>query len=150
MKLNEWYLNNTYDHKQFKVKELLKLKKKKGLKISLCFPTLNEGKTIRKILDIVNDGAKLLRIKKKYNLSDIPLIRDYSKAGYGVITEMEKNAIRKLAETEGILLDPLYTARAFGGMLDYLANRKMKINSNVLFWHTGGFPEIFEHANELN
>ena len=54
MKLNEWYLNNTYDHKQFQVKELLKLKKKKGLKISLCFPTLNEGKTIGKILDIVN------------------------------------------------------------------------------------------------
>ncbi|MCK5567780.1 MAG: glycosyltransferase, partial [Actinomycetia bacterium] len=54
MKLSEWYLNNTYDHKQFQVKELLKLKKKKGLKISLCFPTLNEGKTIGNILDIVN------------------------------------------------------------------------------------------------
>jgi len=53
MKLREWYLNNTFDHKQFKIKELLKLKKKKGLKISLCFPTLNEAKTIGKVLDIV-------------------------------------------------------------------------------------------------
>lgn len=54
MKFDEWYLNNTFDYKQFQVKELLKLKKKKGLKISLCFPTLNESKTIGNILDIVN------------------------------------------------------------------------------------------------
>ena len=102
-----------------------------------------------KILSLVNEGAKILGLKKKFELSDIPLIREYSKAGYGVITAFEKQAMYILAKQEGILLDPIYTARAFGGMMDYLEKKKLEINSNILFWHTGGFPEIFEHANEL-
>jgi len=53
VKISEWYLNNTFDHKQFQVRDLLKLKKEKNLKISLCFPTLNEGKTIGNILGII-------------------------------------------------------------------------------------------------
>jgi len=96
-----------------------------------------------KILKLINEGANLLSIDRVYELSDIPLVRDYSKAGYGVITGLEKKAIQELGEKEGILLDPIYTARTFGGMLDYLKKKKIEANTNILFWHTGGFPEIF-------
>jgi len=54
MVIKDWHENNTYNYKQFNIKELVKLKNKKKLKVSLCFPTLNESKTIGKILDIVN------------------------------------------------------------------------------------------------
>jgi glucosyl-3-phosphoglycerate synthase len=47
--LQKWIDSNTYHHSQFwDLKELVKAKEKKGLKISLCLPTLNEEKTIGK------------------------------------------------------------------------------------------------------
>jgi len=101
------------------------------------------------ILNLVQKGGKILKLKKDYQLKDIRLIRDYDKAGYGVITDNEKTAIKKLAETEGIILDPVYTGRAFYGMLDYLTNKKIPIKSNVLFWHTGGLPSNFYYADKL-
>jgi D-cysteine desulfhydrase family pyridoxal phosphate-dependent enzyme len=73
------------------------------------------------------------------NISD-----EYDKAGYGMITENERNAISLLARTEGILLDPVYTGRAFHGMIDMLKNGRLKKDANVIFLHTGGTPAIFD------
>lgn len=52
MGLDDWYLDNTFHYKQFDVKSLTRIKKRKNLTVSLCFPTLNEGQTIRNILEI--------------------------------------------------------------------------------------------------
>jgi D-cysteine desulfhydrase len=101
------------------------------------------------ILNILSDGKKILGIHKNYQIEDIPLVKNYDKAGYGVITENEIFAINELATTEGILLDPVYTGRAFYGMIDYLKNRKIPAGSNVLFWHTGGLPATFHYADQL-
>jgi len=101
------------------------------------------------VLDIVKEGDKLLGIDRKYNISNIPLNKDYDKAGYGVITNKEKFAINELAKKEGILLDPVYTSRAFYGMLDCLKRKKIKPSSHALFWHTGGLPALFKYADEL-
>jgi len=101
------------------------------------------------ILIILSDGKKMLDIQKVYQLEDIMLIKDYDQAGYGVITENEISVIRELATTEGIILDPVYTARAFYGMHDYLINKKLPAGSNVLFWHTGGLPATFHYADQL-
>ncbi|HAJ95162.1 MAG TPA: glucosyl-3-phosphoglycerate synthase [Actinobacteria bacterium] len=54
MDIDDWYDNNTFHYKQFSVKKLVRIKKKKNVGISLCFPTLNEEQTIGKILSIVN------------------------------------------------------------------------------------------------
>lgn len=56
MDIEHWYNNNTYNYKLFSVDRLVKLKKNKNLKISLCFPTLNEAQTIGKILEIVKNS----------------------------------------------------------------------------------------------
>ncbi|WP_438711331.1 D-cysteine desulfhydrase family protein [Aquimarina muelleri] len=107
------------------------------------------GQSLEKVVfDIVKEGASILKIKKDFRQSDIHLNRDYDKDGYGVVTQNEINAMNQLARKEGILLDPVYTARAFYGMLDCLQNQKIQVNSNVLFWHTGGLPAIFKHANQ--
>ena len=101
------------------------------------------------VLNILSDGKKILGIQKDYQIEDIPLVKYYDKAGYGVITENEIYAIKELATTEGILLDPVYTARAFYGMLDYLRNKKIAAGSSVIFWHTGGLPATFHYADQL-
>ena len=55
------------------------------------------------------------------------------------------------AETEGLLLDPVYTGRAFGGLLELTKKGFFRREQTVLFWHTGGTPELFvsEYANAL-
>jgi D-cysteine desulfhydrase len=51
--------------------------------------------------------------------------------------------MRLLARLEGVLLDPVYTAKAFAGMLDQIAQGKLGGDKPVIFWHTGGLPALF-------
>jgi len=113
-------------------------------KIGLGNKTLDDA-----VLEILHEGQKELGIQKTYSIKDATLIRDYDKPGYGVVTKNEKMAIKQLAQSEGILLDPVYSGRAFYGMIDHLQNNKIEKNSNVLFWHTGGLPANFYYSEEL-
>lgn len=67
----------------------------------------------------------------------------YCKAGYGVVTPAERDAISLFARTEGLLLDPVYTGRAAAGMIDLLRKGYFGKDDTVLFWHTGGQPALF-------
>ena len=101
------------------------------------------------VLQLLDEGKLLLNIQKEYTLIDVKINNDYNEAGYGVITENEKEAIKELAQNEGILLDPVYTGRAFFAMMDYLKKGKIPSNANILFWHTGGLPANFYYADQL-
>jgi L-cysteate sulfo-lyase len=68
---------------------------------------------------------------------------------YGIVGELECQAIRLTAETEGILLDPVYTGRAMGGLIDMIRRGEITTDDNILFWHTGGVPALFPYSTEL-
>jgi len=76
---------------------------------------------------------------------------DYCAAGYGILTEREREAIRLFATHEGLLLDPVYTGRAAAGMIDLIRKEFFKKNETVLFLHTGGQPALFadQYANKI-
>jgi D-cysteine desulfhydrase family pyridoxal phosphate-dependent enzyme len=78
--------------------------------------------------------------------SDIEANADYCKAGYGVLTEAELDALHVFASTEGLLLDPVYTGRAAAGLIDLIKKGSIKKGETVLFWHTGGQPALFADA----
>ena len=61
--------------------------------------------------------------------------------GYGVPSEGCMNAIRLLAQNEGIFLDPVYSGKAFHGLIEMA--RIGEIKGRVCFWHTGGSPALF-------
>ena len=113
-------------------------------KIELGKKQLNEI-----IFFIVKEGQQTLNLKDEITIEECNLIENYNKAGYGKVTRNERFAIETLAKTDGILLDPVYTGRAFYGMLDMLDSEKLPANSNILFWHTGGIPASFHYSNEL-
>jgi D-cysteine desulfhydrase len=69
--------------------------------------------------------------------------------GYGVLGPEERSAIQILAQTEGLLLDPVYTARAMAGLLGLMEDGAFDSGDNVCFWHTGGTPGIFAYGNAL-
>lgn len=104
----------------------------------------SHGQAIEEIvLSIVTEGFKKMRIEAHVPPENILLNRNYDKDGYGVVTEKEQKAIATLAKHEGILLDPVYTGRAFYGMLHMLEQKEIPKGSRVLFWHTGGLPALF-------
>jgi len=67
----------------------------------------------------------------------------YCQAGYGVLTDGEREAIKLFARTEGLLLDPVYTGRAAAGLIDLVRLGHFASDETVLFWHTGGQPALF-------
>ncbi|MES9814983.1 MAG: hypothetical protein ABW159_19255 [Candidatus Thiodiazotropha sp.] len=69
--------------------------------------------------------------------------------GYGIIGELEKEAIALTAKYEGVLLDPVYTGRAMGGLIDMIRSGMLTKEDTVLFWHTGGAPSLFAYAESL-
>jgi D-cysteine desulfhydrase family pyridoxal phosphate-dependent enzyme len=75
---------------------------------------------------------------------DLILVNDqYIGDGYGVMNEMDKEAIHLFAKLEGILLDPVYTGRAGAGLVDLIKSGRFQNDETVLFWHTGGAPALF-------
>src|SRR5690606_29922098 len=94
-------------------------------------------------------GRSIFQFNQPFESSEINLIKGYDQAGYGVVTSNEKKTIRLLAQKEGILLDPVYTGRAFFGMFDHLDKNLIPKQSTVLFWHTGGIPAIFNYSDNF-
>jgi L-cysteate sulfo-lyase len=78
-----------------------------------------------------------------FALDDVMAIDEYCRAGYGVLTETEREAILLFARTEGLLLDPVYTGRAAAGLIDMIRKGFFGKDDTVLFWHTGGQPALF-------
>jgi 1-aminocyclopropane-1-carboxylate deaminase/D-cysteine desulfhydrase-like pyridoxal-dependent ACC family enzyme len=66
-----------------------------------------------------------------------------------VITDAEREAIRLLAGSEGLLADPVYTGRALAGLIDLIRRGVYAGDETVLFWHTGGAPGLFARAAEV-
>jgi D-cysteine desulfhydrase family pyridoxal phosphate-dependent enzyme len=69
--------------------------------------------------------------------------------GYAIMGSLERDAIQLFARREGLLLDPVYTGRAAGGMLAKIRLGEIEADERVLFWHTGGTPALFAYAEEL-
>jgi D-cysteine desulfhydrase family pyridoxal phosphate-dependent enzyme len=64
-------------------------------------------------------------------------------AGYGISTEASREATELAARTEGVFLDPVYTAKAMAGLIAYVRQQRFPDRQTVLFWHTGGQPGLF-------
>jgi D-cysteine desulfhydrase family pyridoxal phosphate-dependent enzyme len=63
--------------------------------------------------------------------------------GYGVPTPASVEALELVARREGILLDPVYTAKAMAGLIDRIRRGEFRADQTVLFWHTGGQVGVF-------
>ncbi len=74
----------------------------------------------------------------------VPTIVDgYVGPGYGMATELSRRALEVAARTEGLILDPVYTAKAFGGLIGEIEAGRIRRDDLVVFVHTGGMPALF-------
>ncbi|NRB10695.1 MAG: D-cysteine desulfhydrase family protein [Rickettsiaceae bacterium] len=98
-----------------------------------------------KILQLlIKAGQKLNLNNINFSKEDICINNDYLGKGYGIISDSEKAAISMLAKSEGILLDPVYTARAMAALIDLVKKNSFSAKDKILFWHTGGTPVLFD------
>jgi 1-aminocyclopropane-1-carboxylate deaminase/D-cysteine desulfhydrase-like pyridoxal-dependent ACC family enzyme len=80
----------------------------------------------------------------------VPLIEEtYVGEGYGTPSAEGVAAIRRLAATEGLLLDPVYTAKAFAGLLDLARRGELGRGEPIIFVHTGGQPALYALGDRL-
>ena len=95
------------------------------------------------ILAIIRDLSTLLGKELQILPEEIQVNDVYTGDGYGIMNDRDHQAIQLFAKQEGILLDPVYTGRAAGGMLDLIQSGFFTPGQRVLFWHTGGTPGLF-------
>lgn len=83
---------------------------------------------------------------------DLHVIDGYVGPGYAKADAELYDFIVKVSREDGILLDPVYTAKAMWGLISELTatpERAAVFGTNILFVHTGGFPSLFAHATPL-
>jgi 1-aminocyclopropane-1-carboxylate deaminase/D-cysteine desulfhydrase-like pyridoxal-dependent ACC family enzyme len=105
--------------------------------IAVASPAADLRPTIEAMLDGL---APLTGIRVPGDM--VVLEDDQLGAGYGRPTAASDEAARLLARTEGILVDPIYTAKALAGLVARV--RDGRLEGPVVFWHAGGTPGIFE------
>jgi D-cysteine desulfhydrase family pyridoxal phosphate-dependent enzyme len=103
------------------------------------------------VSELASSASEKLGRRIEFTPAELLVNADYCTAGYGVLTEPEREAIRLFAKHEGLLLDPVYTGRAAAGMIDLIRKGFFKKDETVLFLHTGGQPALFaaEYASGI-
>ena len=65
------------------------------------------------------------------------------------MTEASREAVVLAARTEALILDPVYTGKAFGAMVRHIREGRWGPEQTVVFVHTGGTPALFAYAEEM-
>jgi len=116
----------------------------------VCFTPMDSVAVRRpKMSAEANAAAERLGIEARLSPEDITLHDEYIGEAYGVPTEQGMAAIQLVARTEGIILEPTYTAKAMAGLIDHARRGIIGRAETVIFIHTGGLPALFAYNQEL-
>ncbi len=94
----------------------------------------------RRVLRLCEALEELTGTRARVSRDDVLVTDDYLEPAYGQVSERVRRAVHMAARTEGLLLDPVYTGRAFAGFLDLSEQER-----GVVFVHTGGTPALFAY-----
>ena len=115
-----------------------------GISVSRKNPEATKG-----VVDMANETARLLNMKVSFAPEEVTVYDNYIGEGYGKMTEECRQAIKLVARTEGIFLDPVYTGKTMAGLIDLIKKGKITSKDTVVFFHTGGVAALFAYTKEL-
>lgn len=93
------------------------------------------------------ETAERLGMRESLPADQITCFDNYVGPGYSLPTDSMIEAVKLLAQTESILLDPVYSGKAMAGLIDLIRKDHFKQGTNVLFLHTGGSPALYAYLD---
>ena len=81
--------------------------------------------------------------------ADIEILDGYVGKGYALSQPQELEAIKDLARLEGVVLDPVYTGKAYYAMISELEKNPQCFGSRIVFLHTGGLFGLFSISEQM-
>ena len=103
-----------------------------------------------RVLKRTRETLALAGLSVKVTDADVQVTDVYFGAGYGQLTEAAREAMTLAAECEGLLLDPVYTAKAMAGLIGAVRDGTIAADETAIFLHTGGTPALFAYEEFLN
>jgi L-cysteate sulfo-lyase len=106
----------------------------------------SDGSVRDGVVALAEETSRLLHASAPKRTS-VEVIDDQIGAGYGRPTEAMKEAVRLAAETEALILDPVYSGKAMAGLIALIRAKRWTPEESVIFLHTGGSPALFSYAD---
>ena len=112
---------------------------------------VNRSKPVQEaaVLNLANDTLKFIGADVEVPAEKVVVFDDYVGPGYSLPTDAMVEAVKMLARTESILLDPVYSGKAMSGLIDLARKGYFPKGSNVLFLHTGGSPALYAYLDSF-
>jgi D-cysteine desulfhydrase len=101
------------------------------------------------VYDLVRQTAAWTGVAGTIPREAVVCFGDYVGPGYSLPTPEMAAAVRLMARTEGILLDPVYTGKTAAGLIDLVRKGYFRKDENILFVHTGGSPALYVYRPEI-
>jgi len=98
-------------------------------------------------LAMANGTLELLGASDRLNIDDVRIADDQRGQGYGLVTDAMIDAVRLMASYEGLLLDPVYSGKAFAGVIGDVRSGRYPTGSSVVLLMTGGTPALFAYRS---
>jgi D-cysteine desulfhydrase len=99
------------------------------------------------VYNLAKETAELVGVRGEIGAEEITCFDQYVGPGYSLPTDSMIEAVKLLAQTESILLDPVYSGKAMAGLIDLVRNDHFPAGSNILFLHTGGSPALYAYLD---
>ena len=99
------------------------------------------------VLKLANETLEKIGTSARVDAKDVVAFDDYVGPGYSLPTPAMVDAVKLLAQTESILLDPVYSGKAMSGLIDLARKGYFPKGANVLFLHTGGSPALYAYLD---
>jgi D-cysteine desulfhydrase family pyridoxal phosphate-dependent enzyme len=109
-----------------------------GIRVGYMFDPFRDN-----VAQMANELSSFLELDFRFSAEDIITFDDYIGEGYDIPTSEANEAIKLVASTEAIFLDPVYTGKGMAGLLGLVEQGEIPRDDIIVFWHTGGHPALF-------
>ena len=116
--------------------------------VGIC-PSHHQPDSRQRMASLATQAGQFLGLDVSFSAEDVNNSDAYVGEAYGKPTAAGIEAIKLLARTEAILLDPVYSSKGMSGLIDHIRQGMIGKDETVVFVHTGGNPALFAYNEDL-
>lgn len=118
-----------------------------GIPVSGINVSIKKDVQEAKVYNLAKETAKRIGIREELPASEVVCYDEYVGPGYSLTSDDMIEAVKLLAQTEAILLDPVYSGKVMAGLIGLIRKGHFEEGANVLFLHTGGSPALYAYTD---